>query len=290
MSVVSRYPRFRTTSRLVQWVRRNRPGSRLPPESERCFFRSKEAPSRISDNLVRYADHVGSVGPELESLLVGGDFCNYAVRLLRKNLEVSEFVLDNVRPGELVSLSGHLRRRFPERIERKIEDPVSMSRYADNVGVLPEEFEELIYSDPQATMNYLNVLGNSMRPVPERALRAMVGHDGFFVKLAQTMGRRLPDYLEESIRTPEVALNYARYVVRGRLPESVEEVLTGDPRMAVRYAFEVVRGFASPMLPPAVHASVVMSVDGSSDGDVRRYIQEVDRLSEKPVLSGTKSP
>lgn len=279
-------PKFRTTARLVQWARRNRIASRLPPDSERCFFRSKETPEKVSNSLVEYSVRVGPLDASMESLLTEQCALVYARNLCRKGLRPSDLVLDKIRDRDLLYLSQYwcsYHGRLPERLERKIVEPSSLADYSSRVGPLEPHLEEVILQDGDATMKYIDTLHDNKVEISERYLRAMVGHDGHFVKLAtQYLNGRLPDYLEESISSPEVALNYARHVVKGRLPAKVEEALQNDHRYAVKYAFEVIRGMADPRLPDTIHAFVVMkSFENPHDGEIRRYIQEVDRLSKK---------
>lgn len=291
MSDTINIPKFRTTARLVQWVRRNRFPNRLPLESERCFFRSKESREKVSSNIVSYAVWAGPVGPELEALLNEQDALVYARDRCKKAVRPSDLVLDKIRSRDLLFLSQYWCQHFgrlPERMESKIVEPNLLADYSSRVGPLEPRLEDLILQDGHATMKYIDTLYNHQREISERYLRAMVGHDGHFVKLAtQYLNRRLPDYLEESIDSPEVALNYARNVVKGRLPSKVEEALQKDHRYAVKYAFEIIRGMADPRLPDSIHAFVVMkSFENPHDMEIRRYIQEVDRLSKKEALQG----
>lgn len=282
-------PRFRSTARLVQWVRRHRPTSRLPLESERCFFRSKEAPERVSNHLVEYAVRVGELGPDLESILHESCVVTYARNLCRAGKRPSELVLNKIRHKDLVYFSGYwcqFHGRLPESMERKFTDPISVAEYASNVGGLPDYLEEMVLQDGDATMKYINALGTRDLPIPEKFFRALVGHDHHFCTVAEKYFRgRLPSYLEESIHTPDVALNYARRIIKGRLPEVVEQrAFLMKPHMAVRYAFEVVRGFASVRLPDALHNSLLLH--GGDDPEIRRYIEEERRLSENVPVAG----
>lgn len=284
-------PKFRTTARLVQWARRRKVNSRLPQEIERCFFRSKEGESKISGNVVQYALRVGAVGPELESLLIEQDALVYARDLCRKGAKPSDLVLDKIRGRDMVYLSQYWCQhhgRLPDRLERKIDNPISLAEYSTRVGPLEPHLEEVILQDGDSVMRYINTLVGHQREISEKFLRALVGKDEHFVTLATgVLRRRLPDYLEESISNPEVALNYARHVLKGRLPAKIEEVLQKSHRCAVKYAFEIVRGMASPRLPDSIHAFVVMkSFEEPHDGEIRRYIQEVDRISKKDDLQG----
>lgn len=291
MSDTINIPKFRTTARLVQWVRRNKVASRLPAESERCFFRSKEGQEKVSRSLVSYAVWVGPLGSELEALLTEQDALVYARDRCRKAVRPSDLVLDKIRAHDLLYLSQYWCSHFgrlPERLEGKIVEPNLLADYSSRVGPLEPHLEDIILRDGDATMRYINTLHDHQREISDRCLRAMVGHDGHFVKLAMNyLNGRLPDYLEESISSPEVALNYARHVVKGRLPAGVEEVLQKDHRYAVKYAFEVVRGLADPRLPDSIHASLVMkSFENPHDNEIRRYIQEVDRISKKSDRQG----
>jgi hypothetical protein len=280
------YPRFRSTTRLAQWVRRNRPSGRLPAASERCFFRSKESPQRVSSNLLRYSELVGGLSEELEALLVPDDLVGYCRVVNAKGGKPSSFVLSRMEEDRLV-LASHFLGRLPEDHERRISKPSLVSLYAGRVGPLPSYLEDLIVEDPDASMDYIEVLKTHFKEVPDRFMRVLVGHDRHFLRLARALGGRIPSYLEESMTEPNVALVYARNHVRGRLPEEVEgRAFFNNRGMAVKYAFEIIRGFSNPCLPDALHNSVVLSPEASSDPEVRRYIAEVERLSEKPLADG----
>jgi len=271
-------PRFRSPSRLVAWVRRNKVTSRLPPESEKCFFSGKVSSESLSNRLVEYGARVGDLGTELEGLLSGHCVVVYVRNLCRAGKVPSDFVLDRVRPEDLLYLSQYCG-RLPERLERKMTGARALAEYASNVGPLQEHLEEIIISDGDALMKYIKVLIAHSRPVEERFLRAMVGRDSHYCALANMVGP-LPQYLVESISDPQVALDYASRTLKGRLPDKVEAVLQNDHRCAVRYAFEVVRAYSSPQLPEAVHAAVLMkSFEDPNDREIRRYVDEVRRVS-----------
>jgi hypothetical protein len=279
-------PRFRTTARLSQWVRRNRPAGRLPPESERCFFRSKEQPEKVSSNLLYYSNWGGLLGEDLDALLVPDDLVGYCRIVHTKGLKVPSSVFSRMDETRLVLASQFLG-RLPEEHERRILQPNLASVYAGRVGPVPSYLEDVIVESADSAMDYIEVLKVNFKEVPDRFMRALVGHDRHFLRLARALGGRIPSYLEESMTDPNVALNYARNHVRGRLPESVEgSVFFPHPRMAVKYAFEIIRGFSNPTLPDSLHNSVVLSVEASGDSEVRRYIAEVERFSEKPLAGG----
>lgn len=286
MSVALSHPRFRTTARLVQWVRRIRPSGRIPAESERCFFRTKESPERVSDNLVRYASVVGALDPEMESLLLGSDVYSYAVALNRRGVDPRESILERFDEGELARFASYLNgRRLPEGFERRIVTPGVAQHYSEVVGGATPYLESLILQDVECCVRHIKFLLNKGESPDERFLRALAGHDRHFIDLCGRMGGVLPDYLLDTVTDPDVALQYAMRFLKGRLPSHVEEIFMNSPRHAVRYAFEVVRAFSSPRLPDPLHRSVILSVN-VDEADVRRYIREVERTSEKPVGEG----
>jgi len=272
-------PKFRSTSRLVLWIRQSKVRSRLPAESERCFLRGKEPAEKVSRNLRIYSDYVGELGEELESLMVSVDIAAYLRNLFSQGVKIPDRLLFRLEPQELAWVSG-FRGKFSLDLEARITEPMAMAAYAENVGPLPEHLEDIILGSPDAAMRYVGVLNNNDREVPERVLRSFVGKDGYFINLSHQVGR-LPSYLEETISDPSVALNYARYVVKGRLPEKVEEVFLNAPSLAVRYAFEVVRGFASVRLPDIIHNALVMQSAVEPRGEIQRYFNELARTSEK---------
>jgi hypothetical protein len=280
------YPRFRSTARLAQWVRRNRLPGRLPSESERCFFRSKESPEKVSQNLLYYSNHAGSLGEELEALFTLDDLVRYCRIVHIKGGMPSAFVFSRMDETRLVLASQHVG-RIPEDHERRIIQPHLASVYAGRVGPVPSYLEDVIVESPDSAMEYIEVLKTHFKEVPERFMLALVGHDRHFLRLARALGGRIPSYLEESMTDPNVALAYARNYIRGRLPEEVEgRAFFNNPGMAAKYAFEIIRGFSNPCLPEALHNSVVLSVEASGDPEVRRYIAEVERFSEKPSAVG----
>jgi hypothetical protein len=267
-------------------VRKNKINSRLPQESEKCFFSDKFSPEGISNRLVEYASRVGDLGLDLENLLVGHCVVVYVRNLCRAGKVPSDFILDRVRPEDLLYLSQYYG-KLPDRLERKMTGAAALAEYASNAGLLGPHLEEIIMSNADSLMKYIGVIDRNGGEIHERFLRAMVGQDRHFSSLSKFLKGRLPDYLEESISDPSVALDYARSVLKGRLPERVESVLQNDERYAVRYAFEVVRGFASPRLPDAVHSFLVMkSFEDPDNHEIRKYIQEVERTSEKPAVGG----
>lgn len=285
MSVIANIsaPKFRTTSRLVQWVRRNRPIGRLPVESERCFFRSKEAPARISQNLLLYANMVGPLGDELEAIIPDEEIHKYIAKIAQRGVKAKESLLGRVSdPMRLARLASSVG-RLPERFEDLLVEPACVFAYAETLGLLSESLEMRLVGSPVHVAQYLWIVDNQGKEMPEHLLRALVGHDQYFMDLARRM-KSLPKYLEDSIRTPIVALNYAIHVLKGRLPSHLEDVLAGDTECMVRYAFDVIRAHSSPRLPDNLHAAVMLSPSGGDS--VVRYLSEVARTSKEPAPAG----
>jgi len=273
-------PKFRSTSRLVMWVKQTKVRSRLPAHIERCFFKTKEAPDKVSRNVMFYSEFVGELSEELESLMFSEELAYYLRTLFSQGVKIKDRLLFRLHPSNLAWVSG-FHGKFSEELESRITDPTSMVSYAENVGPLPEHLERIIFSDSDAVVRYIKVLRKHELEVPERVFRSLMGKDDHFINLSHHIGR-LPSYLEETISDPNIALNYARYVVRGRLPEKVEEVFLNAPSLAVRYAFEVIRGFSSVQLPEVIHNALIMhSSAGSCRGEIQRYFSELERLSEK---------
>lgn len=66
---------------------------------------------------------------------------------------------------------------------------------------------------------------------------------------------------------PYYAVLYAINKIKGRLPDSVEECLAGDPEACVLYATEIIRG----RLPDNLHNAMVL---GNWDGEAREVVSE----------------
>jgi len=276
-------PRFRTTARLIQWVRRNKPGRRLPPASEQCFFKSKEAPDRISTSLLIYCDNAGELGDELESLILEKDVPTYLARMKRKGVAIKESLLDRVTDQDKLARLPYSIGRLPESAEARITQPASVAVYSEHVGILPAGMESRLVGCPSSIIKYFKILGRNMQQPPECLLKALAGHDSTYIEVSRHLGGRIPKYLEDTITTPSVALWYATNVLKGRLPSHIEEVLLGDADCAAGYAFDVVRAYSSPRLPDILHNSLLMRSYADPDNQlIRRYVKEVERTSKEP--------
>lgn len=157
MNETKSFPRFRSARRLVQWMERNRydlgDEVRLPPESERCFFRTKkETPAEVAACVAHYAGWVGSLEPEFEALLV---HCNDSVAQYIRVVHMDEGEWGKGLLGLLAGDSCNLYRvsgvigRLPEEIERTITEPRFAFLYAKEVlrGRLPLDMEHVFFGD-----------------------------------------------------------------------------------------------------------------------------------------------
>jgi len=282
--ISSGVPRFRTTVRLMQWVRRNKPYRRLPASSEQCFFKSKESPERISNNILLYCDNAGELGDELESCLLEKDVPTYLTRMKRKGVAVKESLLDRVTDQDKLAKLPYSIGRLPESAEARITQASAVAVYAEHVlEKLPAGMESRLVGCPDSIIKYFKVLGRNMIDPPEYLLKALAGHDTTYMEVSRMLGGLLPKYLEDTITTPRVALWYASKILKGRLPSHLEEVLLGDADCAAGYAFDVVRAYSSPRLPDVLHNSILMrSYSDPNNQLIRQYVAEVERTSKEP--------
>ena len=279
----SSVPRFRTTTRLVEWVRRNKPYRRLPASSEQCFFKSKEPAEKISTNILLYCDNAGELGDELESCLLEKDVPSYLSRMKRKGAAVKESLLDRVTDQDKLARLPYSIGRLPESAEARITHPASLAVYAEHVGTLTPRMEALLVGCPDSIIKYFKVLGRNMQDPPECLLKALAGHDRTYAEVSRMLGGRLPEYLVDTITCPRVALWYASNILKSRLPSHIEEVLLGDADCAAKYAFDVVRAYSSPRLPDVLHNSILMrSYSDPNNQLIRQYVAEVERTSKEP--------
>lgn len=274
---ISITPRFRSTSRLVVWLRRNNFRSRLPPESEACFFKSKESAFLKGKNLVLYANYSGNIGSELEALIPNEMLGDYCCALLKRGNKPEISVLNRMSQEHLVSCSSGIG-RLPVHIESKITDPFLLANYSFSVGRLDENMEGLLSGHIPSLIKYFSSLKHQGIEIPENLLRLMRGRDEHFISLTKVIGL-LPVYLEETISDPEVAILYARQYKKQCLVESAEECLMKDLDIAARYGIDVKRAWSSPRLPDYLHNAIYMDTSSKYKANIITYISEVERVS-----------
>lgn len=156
---------------------------------------------------------------------------------------------------------------------------------------LPEKLENLLYEKakeaiPNAENENLSFMVEFLRflknrlwygdgvEVCQKYIDLYIGKSSALVDLAITTVKRLPSHLEDSISDPHSLLDYAREVLRGRLPSHLEDVFLKDVHVATQYAFEVIRGFAPVKLPDALHNFVIMeSFKNPDDSRIKTYMK-----------------
>lgn len=253
------------------------------------------------NSMVQYIKHLHYSGleirPELLNSLKGNGSClaelGSTVGRLPRELEQ-----DIVHPENFLTYVTQLRlnKGFEQRIieqesivffsnglspEKNAE---YVAKYALHIGVLPPEFKELLKANNNAIMEYSSYLLTKKLPLDDDLQDCLAGDDKNLLKYAQNhIRKRLPIKLEKTLTDPQILLNYARNVVRNRLPEELENNLVKDHRVAVSYAFDVIRAFACIRLPEVVHAALVMkSFETPDDHHIKRYIGECERDTSVP--------
>lgn len=289
MSVEVHTPKFRSMNRLVDWVRRRGTHQRLPEDREQIFLTGGFEAAR---HLVKYSMCVGYLGEELEKLLL--PFPQHVVayaevlgrsRSYSTNHKLAEHLHPAVKGnGNLIlRLARHLGGRVGQDIESSMSDPGVIVRYAEAVGPLDESLERIICQNHDQILQYGNILARNERKLPEWMMDELKGDDSNLYILARShIKSRLPKHLEDSMSDPRYLFEYSLHVLHDRLPEHLEKELVKGHAYAVRYAFEVVRGFSSVRLPDEIHSMLVMkSFELPDDNDIKRYIRETERTGRQ---------
>lgn len=189
--------------------------------------------------------------------------------------------------------------RMPEEIENLFfttkEDAeevlINLTEYHRQIDEpLPENLENLLYEKaketiPKAEENLSFVydfLGYCFRGVScadntesfQKYIDLYKGKSTHLVQWAKWTNKRLPTHLEDSIDDPQELLDYAKEVVKGRVPSHLEDVFFKDVHVATQYAFDVIRGFAPVKLPDALHNFVIMeSYKNTDDYQIKTYMK-----------------
>lgn len=157
-----------------------------------------------------------------------------------------------------------------------------VARYANFAGPLGSEFERLLAFDPESVVLYARNCRNriSSWSVPLELMNLLVGRDHLLIQVAY---ERLPKHLEDTLSDARCLLMYAKEVIRGRLPEHLEQAFIGptsDTYLNLRYSREIIRGFAPCRLPDPLHNYMMMkSYLNPDDEDVRDYLEAVEESS-----------
>lgn len=303
-------PKFRTVGRLTDWVRRRRIAVRLSPDREQVFFKTaKDDPKSAATHLVKYAEWVGPLDAGLENLLRADPACvmAYGEVIARRFVKLPDH-LHSCLAGNyqlLIRLVRHLSgtnaacmsSRLSPELEGTIFDDLKYpdlqacekarasraASYAEHVGKLDKSMEDIICGNADQILKYASVLKRVGQTLPQEMMLRLSGNSSSLYNLARNhIGGRLPSELEDSMDDPESLYNYAKNVVKGRLPEHLELVFLKDHRHALRYAFDVVRAFASVRLPDELHAMLILkSYENPNDMDIKHYVRETEKCDRK---------
>lgn len=163
---------------------------------------------------------------------------------------------------------------FTTKKEKPEEVANCIARYSHWAGRLSPELESLLSVCRESLVTYLKNVHYKEDEFPIHLLDHLKGDNRNLWRIAKDIGR-LPTHLEDSmfVGEPKFAFLYAKEVLRGRLPGHLEDVFFKDAHYAAKYAFEVIRGFSSVMLPESLHAFMVMkSYENPNDEDIRAYM------------------
>lgn len=179
-------------------------------------------------------------------------------------------------------INGEGPTRLPREIEgvffkTKKENPQDVARcvarYSAWTGKLEPEYESLLKCDRDSIVAYINALKSKDQEVGDDLVDVLSGDSRNLYRASKQLGR-LPEHLEMTITESRFAFLYAKEVLRGRLPSSMESVFFGDTYHAAKYAFEVIRGFSPCHLPEELHTFMVMKSFEEPDNEhVKTYLQ-----------------
>lgn len=193
-----------------------------------------------------------------------------------------------VSAGLPVRLDPDRERVFFSSKESPSEIAACVARYAGWAGRLSPAMEDLLKPHRDHLVSYIRTLHSRGSEFDLVLMDDLVGYSRGLYLVAKTVGR-LPEHLERTINEPKYAYLYAKEVLRGRLPLEVEDVFFGDALFAAKYAFDVIRGFSSVILPEALHAFMVMkSFENPDDENIRAYIEASENDSSRVGNSTVK--
>jgi hypothetical protein len=183
-------PKFRSTHRLVLWMRNNwvhirkdeTNRARLPAEREEVFFTSKEDPTAIASNLAEYALRTGRLEEKFEQLLKVCAGATLRYLNIMKHIEepISEDLLDSLKgkSPQLMSWAKTTGERLPTHLEDSMDDPRYCFTYSKEVlkGRLPSHLESVFFKDAYIASRYAFevIRGFSSVRLPEELHNFMV--------------------------------------------------------------------------------------------------------------------
>lgn len=265
---------------------------KLPPEMEAHVLLSPVA-------CVEYAGLLMRETPDtfLDACAAGGPSClvKLAGKLHGRIPERLEVFIDT--PSDYRSYVCETRIRVPEMEERILfSGRFPAEEVAVQVGAMMESLsmgygmkeneaaadprlKKLLEGSPLAVENYMGVVSRKGLKLDRELWHVFKGRGKQLLKLAEHLRQRLPSELEDSWEDAQSLLQYTVRWVRNKLPAHLEDVLMGDHKAAVEYAFQVVRGFSSPRLGDNLHTFLMMkSFEFPEDQNIRRYLAECERV------------
>jgi hypothetical protein len=155
-----------------------------------------------------------------------------------------------------------------------------LERYAHHVGKLDPHLERIFTNDPRSLVDYQKRIhrdGHGL--LPDDIIGVLKGKSSHLVSLARGIGR-LPTWLEETIDDPYQLLIYSKFVLKGPLPENIHHHLKKDWEVAIRYGYDVIRGFSPCRLPDDLHTFLWMkSYENPDNEKIKQYLKD-SRLPE----------
>lgn len=153
-----------------------------------------------------------------------------------------------------------------------------IARYARWSGRLDAEYENVLRPFHDNLFDYMKNL-HGRDESADHLLDSLAGDSRNLYRWAKLTNSRLPKHLEDTISDPRYAFLYSKELLLGRLPAHLEEVFFADAEgyYAAKYAFEVIRGFASVRLPEALHTFMVMkSFEDPENENVKAYVKAAE--------------
>lgn len=319
MSVQMAIPRFRAAHRLIGWMQVNSIRERIPQAEKVFLKGDSSSPwhlaqyaklvGRLPPELevlvatcpgacVEYAGHIGRENTPEHIIDRCGENASDVIKLANKfRGRVPPHLEEAIKtPDEYVGYAAEAG-RVPDMEERILfsgEFPAKvLANAAQNLveklsggwGPLDKgpasdhRIRNLIKGHVGAVERHMNFVGGRGFKLDEEFHECFMGDGPRLLKLAQHLRRRLPHSLEITWNEPQSLVEYATSYVRARLPEALEEVLASDHRSMVKYAFGVIRAYASPRLPDSLHGILLLkSYEFPGDSEIKRYTEECDRI------------
>ena len=149
----------------------------------------------------------------------------------------------------------------------------------DGEAAADPRLKKLMEVSPAAVENYMGIMYRKGLKLDRDLWGVFKGRGKLLLKLAEHLRQRLPTELEDTWEDAQSLLQYAVRWVRNKLPPHLEDVLMGDHKSAVEYAFQVVRGFSSPRLGDNLHTFLLMkSFELTDDQNIKKYLAECERV------------